>query len=307
VARALGKILRREKLKEKLEEMKKEKISLATLHRHLNHLVIEDEVIKIDYNNFLKFGIPSEDKREVYYALKIYEQIPRYYELVFSSLKSKDPIKKKNALIEIESMGNIRLLPSQLTELSSLLLKEKYSLTRPIMRIIYNNFVELSFPSNLKIFQDNLIGYCSKVNKELSKNITSMNDTQLNRNSKSNIIFILGILDNPIIIELLKEDLSHNKEFNELEQEGYTQWTIAPIIEKHRADLLDFQNKLTLESTMDTLRKIRKKANQWINEKDTFRTKESKYDIKYREYKGGLESSIGTITETYSVYSENQK
>lgn len=284
---------------------KKEYLSKATLHRHLDYLLNTKQIIRINHKDFVKFGIPSTKKREGYYTLQIYEQIPRYYDLVISSLKSKDPIKKKSALIEIESMGKIKLLPIQLTELSNLLLKEDYLITQSIIRILYNNFIKLSYPSNLEKFQDNLIKYYAIVNKNLREENITQGTLQSNRNTKASILFILGVLKNHVIIEFLKDDLLNSNKFDELLEEGYRWWALAPIIESHRADLLEFQNKLPLEPSRLTLLRIRAEASKRMNESYHQKSLESMYETRYIEYKKGLMGKAGGFSEIYEDNKEN--
>lgn len=257
--------LQRGDLIKKLEKIIGESISRTTLHRHLNYLVKEKQIIHITHKDFVKFGI-QDSKRSVYYALQDYEQIPKYYDLVISQLKSSDPKERDNALIEIESMDTIRLLPHQLIELSDLMLKEEPFLGLKILRILFNNFKSFNFPSDLEKFQKNLIDYYEKVKKDIDIAQNFPGNARIHE--KQMIFFMLGILDNPIILKYLKEDiLEKSDEFN---QTVYKDWAVARIIDKNKADLLEFQTHLIPENQR-TLRSIRSQASQNLFNNDNLK------------------------------------
>jgi len=223
-------------------------VSKATLNRHISSLIRQKKIIVVKYKDFRKYGLPETDKKARYLTLAKNASLPKYYNLVLSSLKSEDPIKKKNALIELESMNSIALLPNQLTNLALNLLKEDCETGERIIRVLYNNFNNAILPSNLDKLQNNIITFYEK------------NKGKVNQNVKAHVMFMLGILGNEKIVEFLKEDILKNKTFENLKNEGYVGWFVANVIDEAKTELLNFQNTLKDHTMIQITFQVRNEA-----------------------------------------------
>lgn len=230
------------------EDIKKVDISKPTLNRHISRLIKLKRLITIKAEDFRKYGLTETDKKARFLTLARNDSLPKYYNLVLSSLKSEDPTMKKNALIELESMNSISLLPSQLTNLVSNLLKDNYEIGERIIRVIYNNFQKGIVPSNLTKLQNNLILFYEKHKEKVNNEI------------KKNIMFMLGVLGIKKIVDFLKEDILKNKTFDTLQHEGYIGWFVAKVIDDAKAELFDFQNKLKDDKMIQITFQIRDEA-----------------------------------------------
>jgi hypothetical protein len=74
---------------------------------------------------------------------------------------------------------------------------------------------------------------------------------------------MLGIFNNPIVIEFLKKDIL---EKNELDRDiiyDYTQWSLAEIIDKSKTELFEFQKELDNEKRIIVFQ-IRKNASDYL-------------------------------------------
>ena len=251
-------------LKELVKELKNinKNLSLSTLHRHLDDLIDDSKIIRIIFLDFEQYGINNKDQRASYYALSKYKEFPRYNSILIESLKSSDPIKKKMALVEIESMKQIALLPNHLAELGKMLKEENdYEIKQAVLRILYNNFLNFIFPLNLKDFEENLIEFLKITDNILEKRkYLNAEERVKDENTKSHTLYLLGLLNSYAVIESLKKDVASGKDVDTLEREGYTAWTLAKIIDDNRADLLEFQNKLAPDN-IKVLQDIRIRAN----------------------------------------------
>lgn len=239
--------------RDKLNKRSKDGLSLITINRHLNYLKQIKEIIVLKQPEYEKYGIFDKDKRATYITLAKNSDIIKHNDIVIKALKSNNPIIKRNSLTEIESMESINLIPNQLIELSNLLLKEDFESCQSIIRIILHNFDNLNFPSDLKKFQDNLIQYYER------------QELKIERNTKAHIIYMLGILNNEIIIKWLKEDVQNKGGYlkfreEKLIEDGYYCWSIARLIERHKTELFEFQNSLPTRELSTNVFRIRDQA-----------------------------------------------
>lgn len=206
----------------------------ATIIRHLNSMSKTEVIVKLTYPIYKRYGINLEDKKAKYYISSENAEEKEYYDTIINSLKSKNKSIRDDALIEIESLSGIKLLPEQLTELSNTLIKEDYKTGYAIIRIINSHFEKGIFPSDLIKFQRDLIFCFKKYN----------NIDEARRDNFTDIILsILGLLGNNAVIDFLEEEIRKTK-FIELKIDRYSLWTLSDIITKNRIRLFKLSNEL---------------------------------------------------------------
>jgi len=253
--------VRRKALIAEVKKQSKE-ISLITFNRAIKRLSKLKSIITLTKKEYNRLGILDKDNRAKYLTTFKTGNKIKHYDQVLQLLDSKKDIEKKNALIEIESMmENVLLTPAQLLKLSGYLLKEEIKISESIIRIIYNNIFErINFPLDLNKFQNNIINFLEKYDRK-----------GISDNTKAHIISILGILDNDIIIDLIKKEVEQYKQdFEGIQHQGYSLWAVAKIIEEHSDDLFNFQNSLNDEKLSLTIFSLRKRAQENLVQYNTY-------------------------------------
>lgn len=263
-------IIRRKDLFDRIEkENKEQKVTLITFNRRMKSLVKLKELKLFKYPEYLKLGLFPKDKRSSYVtSLRVARDIEHYDE-VFKLLEGKDLLKKKNALIEIESMRESTILtPAQLNLLSALIGKEDIKLTENIIRIIYNSIEKNKiFPSNLEMFEKNLTNFLKKHERR-----------GISDNTHNHIIYLLGLLDSPFVVDLLKIKIrDYMEDFDSLKHKGYASWTIARLLDDSKKELFEFQNSLN-EERSKVVFNVRSQAQSML----------STYDFHYPKFKEKL-------------------
>ena len=241
--------------------------SIPTINRNLSNLKKEKQIVKITHKDFKKYGIQKNDKKAVYYTLESQTERAKYYDLVIQALESKDDKIRGVALQEINTFRDIDLNPEQLITLSNQLTKQnKPPLNRydylhysEILRVLKSHVWQKIYPSNLQKFQDNLIK-CYEITE---KNEESNQCTET-------IIYILGILGNPIIIKFLQNEINQIKilSSNSADEnrknrfvQKYSQWYMSPIYDKHKLELFEYK-KTTDYPIHNLLTQIQSKAKE---------------------------------------------
>lgn len=247
-------------------------VSKVTFNRILKRLIALNKLKNLKYPDYERLGIYPVDKKASYITLYKTFELIKHYDRVLDQVDSKDPIKKKNALIEIESMmEGVVFTPEQLDKLSEILSKEDH-LGENIIRILYFSIDRKKiFPAKMSRFQKNLVDYYRR------------KDERIDPNTKAHIIHILALFNNPIVIEFLKKDVEvWHKDFDKLSNEGYCTWAIAKIVEDNLENLFEFQNKLEKESDSLTIFKIRRNARNML----------LTYENSYPEFERKLEGRL---------------
>lgn len=260
----------------------KEKLSLIKFNRILKRLSNSNQLKALKRREYERFGIVEKDKRASYITLAKTAKLVKHHDKVLEQLTSEDIIKKKNALIELESMmEGMILTPSQLDKLVNLIPKEENKLVENIIRIIYNSIAQRTiFPSDIERLKKNLIAFYNKSLRVFDPNIIRQNKEFNITNTKAHIIFVLGILGDEAVLKWLKEDVQRGFDINWIHNFGYSLWTVAKLIDDNRENLFEFQNSLSSESDIKTMFQIRKEA----------KTMMLSYDKHYPKYREKLES-----------------
>jgi len=237
----------------------KDRVSEVTFNRHLNALEKEGKIKMLSSEESESYGIVDSDKRSVYIIEG--SALMKHYEVVIKSL-SKSGNERESALIELELLDPIDsspsrmvipLFPKNLTDLSNLLKSENRENSERIVRILKKQIERYRFPSDIDKFQENLIDCYKKFSKTSSKN----------SNLFSQILFILGIFNNPKVIELLKQDVLEKKNTERQISSDYNQWSLADIIDKSKTELFEFQKKLDNEKRLIVFQ-IRRSASDYL-------------------------------------------
>ena len=232
--------------------------SIPTASRHLKRLRKSGDITVIRHKDFLHYGIESKDKKAAYYMTKSATEQARYYDAVITALPSEKPEERRRALVEIEGMGKITLLPYQLFNISKALInadeKEAYAVTR----ILLTHGQKDIFPSDTAKFQDYLIeGYKRFRHLSLANGEHS--------NLRGNILAFLAHYKNPIVFEFLKEDLQTGKDLEHL-YSIYSSEQFYEMINDHPAVLFNLGKGLDEKQEM-TLRTIRATCKMGVEHK----------------------------------------
>ena len=244
---------------------------IDTINRHLRKLLSRNEVVSVKYPDYKKYGINKEDKKAVYLVLASGTEKAKHYDTVIAALNSENPKIMKDAMIEIESFEGIDLLPNQLNNISNALKTTDLSTSYQIVKVIWKHFDKLIYPSNLKQFEENLITSFERHGK-------SGNSHHL----RTHILYMLGIIESPSVIKFLKLNF---EEFNitSLREviHQYSDYRVAPIIEKYRTDLFNFSHEL-VDEKKELLFQIRTNAVRSIR---GFKENITKFNKKLKDVK----------------------
>lgn len=239
-------IIAEKKKKGKVKKVKvKTSISLPTFNRILERMVRLEKIKNLRYPAYERLGIFDKDKKASYITLHRTYELIEYYDKVLKQATTGDYLKRKNALIEIESMmTDIIFTPEQLTILSDLLNKryenrEQNKLGENIVRILFFSLDKRKLiPADIERLQRNLIDYYKN------------NEGNITQGTKASIIYILGLFNNRAVIDFLKKDVGQwHKNAEELLPSGYNSWTIAKILDDNQEELFNFQNTLGEEDS----------------------------------------------------------
>lgn len=248
------KVLRRKDLIEYVTKDNHYGFSTAT--RHISNLENKMHVIRrINDHEKEAFGIFDDDAKAVYFILSNTSQEGEHYDAVLKAINSEDSSKRKNAMIEIESIKDIKLFPVHLTKLSDALRIADFDECYAIIRILREHIQSYRiFPSDVDRFKLNVENCFERVRSQPNSP----------PNLRSHLITLLGMLDDEKLIDYLKEELSSkNPDAEKIAyygQDYYAAWQIV----KHKTDLFKFGTTLPEEKAkiLFTLRAIAKSGFQ---------------------------------------------
>ena len=228
---------RRIELIEYLERENKDKIgySRVTIAKKLSDMVTDKKLVRLGKLEQEKYGIVSNDKKAVYYALASTADIKNYLDEIFDLLKKDNIIDQKLVLVELESYKKRYVLDrEQLDTLVSKLESPDVELVNTILRILDKNILEKGARPNDE--------------KQLVKNLKSLltrypRRIDMHPNLRPRIIFLLGYYKDDAVIKQLIMDA---KTIENLEGVKYDYWSkyTAEIIESHRRELFELMREL---------------------------------------------------------------
>ncbi|WP_407355416.1 hypothetical protein [Methanolobus sp. WCC5] len=212
--------------------------SIENIQKKLYDMEHKGILLVISPKNFQKFGIKDEDKRSRYVTLKKTEEIASHLDSVIGNISSDNSIKQKMALRELERYEKYCLLnPRQLDILIAQLDTEDIDFIDNILRIVYTY-----------IDKKDIEPYDSPKTIEMLRNLLNKYPKPLlhrNKNLRTHFIYLLGHYNDYAVVERLKKDAEELDNLHEMRdyESNYT----ANIIEDHREELYEFEEKLRLE------------------------------------------------------------
>ncbi|MDG6244852.1 MAG: hypothetical protein QCH31_10780 [Methanolobus sp.] len=212
--------------------------SEKSINRKLDSMVRRGIVSKLKGDALKKAGINIEDGRASYFTLKKSDDIRRHIDSIIDNISSDNTIKQKMALKELERYEKHCLLnPSQLDILISLLGTEDIDLIGNILRIVYTYIDKKDIePYNKAEAIKMLRTVLNRYPKPLPHN---------HKNLRTHLIFLLGHYHDYAIVERLKKDAEELDNLQEMHD--YDSNYTANVIEEHRGELYEFEEKLRLE------------------------------------------------------------
>jgi DNA-binding Lrp family transcriptional regulator len=213
--------------------------SKETLYRRLKQLIESGKIKRLTDEEVRAFGYPDTDGRAEYIDLAIAVERKKHIDALIEGLANSDIIYQKTAFKDlIRYKEKYRLTPAQLDEIVKLLPRDPeiadYGLQ--ILRMFVTRGIT---PDDNTTFSKNL-------HNVLSAFCTNSHpDTK-----KGNVLFLLSANDDHRVIEALKDDIRRIQTRKDSESlvSFYLQAGAAPIIEKNRSELFNFECELRREN-----------------------------------------------------------
>ena len=213
--------------------------SKETLYRRLKQLIESGKIKRLTDDEVRAFGYPDTDGRAEYIDLAIAVERKKHIDALIEGLARSDIIYQKTAVKDlIRYKEKYRLTPGQLDEIVRLLADDPeiadYGLQ--ILRMFVSRGIT---PDNKNTFSENLHNVLSVFCNN------SKQDTK-----KGNVLFLLSANDDHRVIEALKDDIKRIQTRKDSESlvSFYLQAGAAPIIEKNRSELFNFECDLRREN-----------------------------------------------------------
>jgi DNA-binding Lrp family transcriptional regulator len=248
--------------------------SKETLYRRLKQLMESGTIKRLTDNEVRAFGYPDTDGRAEYIDLAIAVERKKHIDALIEGLAKNDIIYQKTAFKDlIRYKEKYRLTPAQLDEIVKLLPRDPeiadYGLQ--ILRMFVSRGIT---PEDNTTFSKNLHNVLSTFCTN------SAPDTK-----KGNVLFLLSASDDHRVIEALKDDIRRIQTRKDSESlvSFYLQAGAAPIIEKNRSELFNFECELRRENgntPADAVATIRTAAYDEVEQ--TFKKGREKNDDKRR-------------------------
>ncbi|WP_340818287.1 hypothetical protein [Methanolobus sp. WCC4] len=213
--------------------------SEKSINRKLDSMVNRGIVSKLKGDALKEAGITDDDGRSSYFTLKKSDDIRRHIDSVIANISSDNPIKQKMALKELERYEKHCLLnPVQLDILIAQLDTEDIDLIDNILRIVYTYIEKKEIePYNRQEVIKMLRSLLNKYPKPLPHGY---------KNLRTHFIYLLGHYNDYAVIERLKKDAEELDNLHEILHDYESNYT-AFVIEEHREELYEFEEKLRLE------------------------------------------------------------
>lgn len=217
--------------------------SEKSINRKLYSLIDRGVLSVLKYEDLKKLGIEEEDKRSSYLILRKIEEISSHIDTVIDRLSSDNPIIQKRALKELEKFKKIYVLnPNQLDILIAQLNTEDIDLIDTILRIVYTYIDTKGIePYNKPEAIEMLRGLLAKHPKPLP---------HAHKNLRTHFIYLLGHYNDYAVIDRLKKDALELDNLHEMLD--YDSEYTANVIEEHREELYEFEEKLSIEGKKDS-------------------------------------------------------
>jgi hypothetical protein len=213
--------------------------SKETLYRRLKRMIETGTVKRLTDNEIVTFGYPGTDGRAEYIDLALSFERKTHIDSLIEGLGKSDLIYQKTALKDlIRYKEKYRLSPKQLDEIVKIV---------PTDSEIAGNGLQIlrSFVSS-GIYPDNKNVFIKQVHEILEVFCIGSTFNQM----KGDALFLLSAYDDYRVIESLKDDIKRIQ--NQKDAESlvgfYLRVGAAPIIEKNRSELFNFECELRREN-----------------------------------------------------------
>ena len=234
-------------------------ISRRTIERRVRASLRDGRIVKIQSNEFERYGIENANKRAVYIALKEATDMKTYVDAIFKLLRSKDANDIKLGVRKLRDyqftyFRRYFIDKRQLNVLAEVLEKSmtdtnlnddelRYTLLMILFNEITTNHIQ---PSNKEKFLTTLRQLLDRYPLHESYNKPN--------NPIPNLIQILGIYRDSKVLERLKQDITTcNHQMLLSVGAVYGNKFTAKIIEDNKTNILEFERKLQKENKREVL------------------------------------------------------
>jgi hypothetical protein len=211
--------------------------SEKTIDRKLSQMKSED-LPRLEYDDYKKFGITEKNKRVVIYISKKYLKMKEDLDNIFEYIESEDPVAQKLAFEEIRRHDGVYLFNSdQLNVLASRLDSADgefvNSLLDTLCEYVLGRGIEPSDKDKLIVILKELLKKC-KI------------DSSDYPNFRRHILWLLSYYGDSSVIEQLKKDAEELEDPTIIVAE-YCNEYVAPLIEEYLFEFFGLQVKLRQE------------------------------------------------------------
>jgi DNA-binding Lrp family transcriptional regulator len=214
--------------------------SRETLYRRLKRMLDSGTIRRLTHDEIVSFGYPDTDGRAEYIDLALSLERKTHIDSIIEGLGKNDLIYKKTALKDlIRYKEKYRLSPQQLDEIVKIL-QEDPEIAANGLHILRSFVYGGIYPGNKNVFIQQLHEILD----------VFCRSTGFDNKMKENALFLLSANDDYRVIESLKDDI--NRIRNQADSESFVGFYLrvgaAPIIEKNRSELFNFECDLRREN-----------------------------------------------------------
>jgi hypothetical protein len=224
-----------------------------TIKRKLKSLEKFKQILRMSYPAYKLYVPACEDKKAVFYMPQSRATELKHYNAVIKSLDSDDVAIKKKALIELDSLKTIALVPDQLFRLSKFFKTESIDLCFICMRILNTHMDKNQYPSHKEEFHENLLEAFKRFYGKIPQDYENFNEY---------LLVFLALLEDNIVLETLKKEVLESKNDDKVYQK-FANFRISRLIESNKDNL--FTYTLTLSDDKSKLMfRIRENAKNHV-------------------------------------------
>ncbi|MDD1701095.1 MAG: hypothetical protein LUQ04_09945 [Methanoregula sp.] len=213
--------------------------SKETLYRRLKRMLDSGTIRRLTDDEIVSFGYPDTDGRAEYIDLALSLERKTHIDSIIEGLGKNDLIYQKTALKDlIRYKEKYRLSPQQLDEIVKIL-QEDPEIAGNGLHILRSFVSGGILPGNKDVFI-----------KQLHEILDIFCKSTTFDKMKENALFLLSANDDYRVIESLKDDIKRIQ--NQTDSESFVGFYLrvgaAPIIEKNRSELFNFECDLRREN-----------------------------------------------------------
>lgn len=231
-------------------------ISKPTVRRHIKTHIDSGKIVRLGAKEIDQYGIKITDSRAIYLTLKQSMDIKVHLDKRLEELKNGTDVDSRDALAELEYYEKFYIMtPKQLDILVDCLDTQNDKLRDSLIRMIKRYVIDKQIAPHNEDKLHNML-------KILLKKIKPTNKA----NMRTYIIFLLGLFNDPIIIDQLKEDVLVISDSDILKID-YSSIYTAQIIEDSRTELYEYTKELMRlgkENEAQSIKQIRYDAKKLL-------------------------------------------